>query len=192
MKANIYLLIAILSAVIFLGCASNEGTTTSSSSAYQDVPSFYLAPPQASESIYGVGVAKDELLDISKEIAIDYAQNDISFQVGVQVQTSMVDYAQDLGEGTNGQLILFIITVARQIVNIPMLTGTTVEKLASTKDGSVYALVSFSRENILAIAEETLVRNEISAFPNINLQEALRRLDAQLDNNPTYSVPVTR
>ncbi len=192
MKINICLLLVMLFTVVFFGCASNEGATTNVSFDYQDVPSFYLSPPEASESIYGVGVAKNESLDISKELAISRAQSDISFQVGIQVQTSMVDYAQEIGEGANDTLIFFIITATRQIVNAPMLEGTTVEKLSTTKDGTVYALVSFSRENILAKAEEVFIQNEYSVFPNFNLQEALSRIDTQLENNPTYSVPVTR
>lgn len=198
-KHIIFLCVMTLVLLALIGCASkktdDEGSDSTSTVAepqdFSDVPDFYLNPPQAGDKIFGVGVAKTQRLDLSKKLAVSRARDDIAFQIEAQVQSSISDYAQEGGEGTNSQLITFIETVSRQIADTT-LAGTTTEKMSNSKDGTIYALVSFPKANILKAANDVFVRNEDAAFAEFKAREALDRLDAQLKDNPTISQPVTQ
>ncbi len=197
MKKYIYVIAIVLILLVLVGCQSKsqqanneEDVTKGEVQDFSDVPDFYLNPPQADDKIYGVGVAKTQRLDLSKKLALSRARDDIAFQISAQVQSTINDYAQEGGESSNSQLITFIETVSRQIADTT-LAGTTTEKIANSKDGTIYALVSFPKANILKAASEVFQRNEDAAFAEFKAREAFDRLDQQLNNNPTTSRPIT-
>ena len=194
MKIYTHIILMIFLFLVMLGCQSNSQEKKESKANevqdFSDVPDFYLNPPKADDKIYGVGVAKTQRLDLSKKLALSRARDDIAFQISAQVQSTINDYAQEGGEGDNSQLITFIETVSRQIADTT-LSGTTTEKMANSKDGTIYSLISFPKANILKSANEVFQRNEDAAFAEFKAREAFERLDMQLNNNPTTSQPRT-
>lgn len=151
---------------------------------HKDVPSFFLNPPISKDVFYGVGTAKMKKLNAAKKAATARARDDIAFQISAQIQSSISDYYQESGAEEDSQAISFYESVSRQITDT-VLQGTTPEKFESGKDGTIYALVSYPKENLLKEAEKAFVRNEDAAFAEFKAQEALKRLDAQISDKPT-------
>lgn len=185
----ILLLVASVSLGVLVSCASKKSASAKISEEMvdigdMDVPDFYINPPLSDTTLYGVGSAKMKQLDASRRNALARARNDIAFQINVQVQASMVDYYQESGTVDTTQALTFAESISRQISDTT-LSGARTEEIAVSDDGTVYALVSYPTENILASAEEAFIRNESAAFAEFKAQEALKRLDAQLENNPT-------
>ncbi|MFP4154001.1 MAG: LPP20 family lipoprotein [Alkalispirochaeta sp.] len=149
-----------------------------------DAPDWFLNPPQADDAIYGIGTAKMSDLARSRNVATSRARNDIAFQMNAQIQAAITDYAQESGVDDNNQVINFVETISRQTTETT-LQGTRQEEAYVAQDGTVFILVSFPKNNFLEASEEAFQRNEDAAFAEFKAQQALDRLDAQMQNNPT-------
>lgn len=149
----------------------------------REIPKFYLNPPTSKDYIYGVGEARLSTLSLSRTTALSRARDDVARQVQVAVKSAITDYAQQAGEGNNQQTVQFVETVSRQIVNVT-LSGVRTERIEPAEDGTVYALVSYPVANLKEVASREFARNEASAFAEFKANEALKRLDAELQNNP--------
>jgi LPP20 lipoprotein len=169
-----WLLFSVVIAAITIGsCASSRGIDKS------EIPGFYLAPPVARDTLYGVGQAKASTLDLSRTTAIARARDDVARQVQVSVKNALTDYAQQAGEGDNQQTLNFVETVSRQIVDVT-LSGCHPEKIEVADSGTVYALVSYPVANLLDAARTQFRRNEASAFAEFKADEAVDRLDQEI------------
>ncbi len=154
-----------------------------------DVPQFFLLPPVAEDAFYGVGSAKMSSIDMSKTMSISRARDDIARQVNLQVKNAITDYAQEAGANSS-QTIKFVETVSRQIAEAK-LQGAKPKEMYVSKDGTIYALVEYQISNFKSDADEIFKRNEEAAFSEFKAAQALEKLDMELKNNPTKSVPVT-
>lgn len=174
--------IALVALFIVVGCSSSPDP--SPQQAPSDTPAFYLNPPRADDAIYGVGSALMSSLDTSRRMAIARAREDIAFQMNAQIEAAIIDYAQEAGVDGNNQVISFVETISRQVTETT-LQNTTTEEVAQGGDGTVYALVSFPRNQFREQAAQAFSRNEDAAFAEFQAQQALDYLDAQLDNSPS-------
>lgn len=188
------MLVSFLVLFALVSCASKSDTTEEKPQATKDskeldkmlegIPGFYLNPPISNTIVYGVGSAKMQKLDASRKMAIARARDDIAFQIRVQVQSSIVDYYQEAGEGDGTQALSFSENISRQIADTT-LSGAKPEEVAAGPDGTIYALVSFPKDGVLKAAEDAFTRNEDAAFAEFKANEALARLDATLTDSPT-------
>ena len=188
---KLLLSLSIIGMLVLASCASNDSGTISTKEenvavggAVQKVPAFYLNPPITEDKLYGVGSAKLSKLDASRKLAISRARDDIGFQVSTQVRASINDYFQESGTEESTQALSFVESVSNQLADIE-LTGAITELVEAGDDGTIYALVSFPKANILKNAQEVFTRNEDAAFAEFKASEALDRLDAQLADSPT-------
>lgn len=149
----------------------------------RDIPGFYLNPPTSKDYVYGVGEARLSTLSMSRTAALSRARDDVARQVQVAVKNAITDYAQQAGEGNNQQAIHFVETISRQVADVS-LSGVRTEKIEPTSDGTVYALVSYPVANLLEEAHKKFARNESAAFAEFKANEAVKRLQAEIDNNP--------
>jgi hypothetical protein len=173
-----YLFLLSIVVPVFLSCA------TSGEPVPRDIPDFYLDPPYAEDAIYGVGDAKMSSLSMSRTMALSRARDDVARQVEVLVKNAITDYAQEAGAGRTAQTINFAESVSRQIVEITLRGLRTVE-VAAGRDGTIYALVEYSTSNFLADSAGVFERNEEAAFAEFKANQALDRLNYELENNPT-------
>lgn len=150
------------------------------------VPEFYLNPPKSEDVFYGVGTAKMKTLDASKKAAIARARDDIAFQISVQVESSISDYYQESGGEDENEASAFYETISKQLTDT-VLAGTVPEQVFAGPDGTLYALVSFPKENVLQAAQEEFSKNEGAAFAAFRTEEAVQKLDEQIKNNPTQA-----
>lgn len=169
--------VATLVTLALFGCASSRGVDVS------DIPEFYLNPPIAEDAIYGVGDAQMSSLSMSRTMAFSRARDDVARQVEVSVKNAITDYAQEAGEGDNKQAIEFIETVSRQIVDVT-LRGVKQVEAHVAKDGTVYAMVEYPMNSLMAEAEAAFERNQAAAFAEFKASKALDALNFELDSNP--------
>ena len=148
-----------------------------------EIPDWYLNPPVAEDAIYGLGDAKMSTLSLSRTTAFSRARDDVARQVEVEVKNAITDYAQEAGVDGQKQTIEFIETISRQIVNIT-LRGVRTEKTKVSKDGTVYALVSYGLDAFREDAVAEFKRNEHAAFAEFKAEKALEKLNYELENTP--------
>lgn len=152
----------------------------------RDLPDWFMMPPVAEDAIYGLGMAKMSSDSLSRDTAIARARKDIAFQVSTRVQASMSDYAQESGVDGNTQVINFVESVSKQVADVELRNAVT-EQVYPAVDGTWYAMVSFPKANFTEEVEEIFSRNEDAAFAEFKADEALRRLEADLEANPLQS-----
>lgn len=198
MKKRKILFLIITVAVILFSCASapepepqpkaeEEATEQKESKTAMDIPDFYLNPPVADEVLYGVGSAKMSSVDMSRKMAIARARDDIAFQINATIKAAVTDYAQEAGaDDSEKQIIEFVETISRQIANTT-LSGARTMELYPAEDGTIYALVAYPIVDLADDVTREFQRNEDAAFAEFKAQEALKKLDEELQNNPPKS-----
>ncbi len=148
------------------------------------LPRWVMAPPQADEMFYGVGMAKMSRQDASRRMAYARAREDIAFQMESQVAAAIVDYFQEAGAEDETQMLSFVETISRQVTETTLRDMDNVD-LFIGPDGTFYALVAAPTQDFLDQAAAAFQRNEDAAFAQFQAQQALEFLDAQMRNNPT-------
>ncbi|MBI9102941.1 MAG: LPP20 family lipoprotein [Spirochaetales bacterium] len=180
MKKIITVMLIVLAVFGMASCGSEK---------VSGLPDFVLNPPTADDAFYGVGYGNQSTLQLSKTISMTNARADIARQIETSIQAAVVSYAQESGVDGDTQTISFAESITREITDTT-LSGATPERFEQDSDGGVWVLLSYPKQNLMAAAEESFVRNENAAFGEFKAQQALAALDAQLENNPPTSEPV--
>lgn len=191
MKRVFTLLIVLMMMVTFISCGSEPETGNNTSAANQggaDVPEFFLFPPQAKDAIYGIGSHKSKDLSVAREVATTRARADIAKQVSVSVQTMLTDYFQEAGVGDDKQSIEMVEKITKEVADIE-LSGATTKEVYVTKDmQQVFVLVEYPTDNFIQDqVAEVFQRNESAAFAEFKADQALAKLEHEVDNNPPAS-----
>ena len=148
-----------------------------------EIPIWVLDPPVAEDAIYGIGIAKMSTLSTSRTMALSRARDDVARQVEVGVKNAITDYAKESGVDGQEQIIKFIETISRQIANVTLRGGRT-EKTEVSKDGTLYALVSYPLDVLRNDAVAEFERSESAAWAEFEAEKALEKLNYELENNP--------
>ena len=190
------LVVLLFTAAIVFGFAScgsepeNSGDTAVDTKGL-DVPDWFLVPPQADDMIYGIGVDTRSDMARAKDIAASRARADIAKQLSVTVETMLTDYFQEAGEGDNTQAIEMIESITKEVAEVDLknaILKETYPVLEKNGEYTMYVLVEYDKTK--AVEEEVsqiFQRNESAAFAEFKSQQALERLNAELDNNPPSS-----
>ncbi|MFP4637526.1 MAG: LPP20 family lipoprotein [Spirochaetaceae bacterium] len=182
MKRLGYLIVVLIVVAFVVSCASDAEEEAEPAPAEQaGAPDWYLNPPTAEDALYGVGSAKMSSLDTSRRMAMSRAREDIAFQMNASIEAAIVDYAQESGVDDNNQVINFVENISRQVTETT-LEGTTPEEVSQGPDGTIYALMSFPKENYRQATGEAFQRNEDAAFAEFKAEQALDYLDRQLED----------
>ena len=181
------IVLSILTVVMLLAsCASAPAPTAApeptQTAKGSNLPDFFLNPPIYEDQIVGLGMAKMSSDSISRQTAIMRARTDIAYQMNTRVEAMLTDYFQEAGSGDDVQVITFVESISKQITNIDLKTAVT--KQQAENDGMWYAMVVYP---VRALADEVgglFERNENAAFAEFKADEALKRLDASLEDKP--------
>ncbi|MEW5816404.1 MAG: LPP20 family lipoprotein [Spirochaetota bacterium] len=176
------LLLPVIGAAVLFACASAPEQPAKELE-QPDFPEWYLNPPIAEDAIYGLGMAKLSSDDMSRKMAASRARDDIAFQINVTVKSAITDYAQEAGVDAQKQVINFAESVSRQIANTKLAGAKTVKQYKG-KDNTWYVLVMYPMNNLKEDVQQEFVRNEGSMFAEFKANEALKRLEAEVDSNP--------
>jgi len=150
-----------------------------------NLPDFFLNPPIYEDQIVGLGMAKMSSDSISRQTAIMRARTDIAYQMNTRVEAMLTDYFQEAGSGDNTQVITFVESISKQITNIDLKTAVT--KQQAENEGTWYAMVVYPVRALVDEVGALFERDENAAFAEFKADEALRRLDASLEDKPLVS-----
>ena len=121
-------------------------------------------------------------IDTSRKMAVARAREDIAFQMNASIKAAITDYSQEADVDGKTQIVNFDETVSKQITETT-LSGVKTENVADGSDGTFYALVSYPMNNFMDAAFEEFQRNEDSAFAQFIAEQALDKLDTELQEN---------
>lgn len=181
------LILASLMLIFSLVSCGSDPEVVSNDGKKMDVPEWFLMPPQADDAIYGIGVAKSSDMARARDLAATRARADIAKQVSVSVETMLTDYFQEAGVEGDTQAMQFVESITKEVASID-LNGATTKELYPAEDGTFFALVEYPLNNFLEEqVADVFQRNESAAFAEFKAQEALDRLNAEVNNNPPAS-----
>ncbi len=152
----------------------------------RDLPKFFLNPPAPEDQYVGLGMAKLKDDNLSRTAALARARADIATQISVVVESMLTDYAQESGADNNTQTLTFVERVSKEVANIE-LSGAITKEQYPANDGTWYVMVYFPKGSLLDEVEEVFNRNEDAAFAEFKAQQALDRLNSELEDNPPKS-----
>ncbi len=194
MKKILLLGIAVVIAIGLVACGGT-GTTESGGEMQKEdtsnLPDWVMNMEMSEDVMYGIGYAKMSNLNTSRTTALARARTDISFQIKSTIQAMMTDYQQEAGVDDNTQTINFVESVSKQLTD-NVLSGLTPDKMAVMDDNGVWVRVIYKKSDFLDDAKETFVRNEDAAFAEFKADQALDKLNHELESNPPSSEPVTK
>jgi hypothetical protein len=187
MKKGCYVFLALIIAVMAMGCASSSPTVGTDPS---DLPDFVLNPPSQEDAIFGMGSAKLSSDNQSMSIAEARARQSLAFQLNANVQAMITDYSREAGTQNNTASLEFVESVGRQVTQA-QLNGVVPVKREKLKDGTWWVLVSYSKADA-AKAAAGIIENEASRYAEFKAMDALQRMDDQLSKINTTPEPVTK
>jgi len=183
---RIGIMMAVIAALVMTGCASAPEEESAGPPERRDLPEFFLNPPQPEDQFVGLGMAKLQDDNLSRTTALARARADIAAQVAVSVETMLTDYAQESGADNNTQTLTFVERITKEVADIELRGAVTKEQYPSN-DGTWYVMVYFPRASMIDNVGEVFNRNEDAAFAEFKAQQALERLNAEVENNPPRS-----
>lgn len=149
----------------------------------RDLPQFFLNPPMYEDQIVGLGMAKMSSDNVSRQTAVARARTDIAFQMDTRVEAMLTDYFQEAGSGDESQAIQFVESISKQIANIDLKNAKTAEVYAAM-DGTWYAMVTYPVRELVTEVDNLFQRNETAAFAEFKADEAMRKLEASIEDKP--------
>ncbi len=122
-----------------------------------DIPEWYLNPPQAEDAIYQAGDAVKSSMALAKDAADARARDAIARTVELRVTNMMKDFMQQSGMGEDAEALEFTSSVSKQVANT-VLKGCRIVKREMKVEGNNYHAYSLAEYNLNSLIEET--RNE--------------------------------
>jgi len=154
-----------------------------------DIPEFFLSPPILDDQFVGLGLARLSDPTLSRRTALARARADIATQVSVSVETMLVDYQQEAGAGSDAQALSFIEQTTKEVADIELQGAVTTEQYAA-EDGTWFVMVYYPKDAIIEEVGGIFERGEGAAFAEFQAEQALERLNAEVENNPPSSAGV--
>lgn len=178
-----------VAAVLLLSACATKDESSEGPAQRRDLPDFFLNPPQLEDQYVGLGMAKLKDDNLSRTTAQARARADIAAQVAVKVESMLTDYAQESGADDNAQTLTFVERVSKEVANIE-LKGAETQEQYPANDGTWYVMVYFPKAAMLDEVDQVFNRNEDAAFAEFKAQQALERLNAEIEDDPPISAGV--
>lgn len=176
-------------AVVLAACASKDAGESAGNAGppqRRDFPEFFLNPPVLEEQYVGLGMAKLADDNLSRTTALARGRADIASQVSVVVESMLTDYAQESGADGSTQTLNFVERVTKEVADIELRGAVTQEQYPAA-DGTWYVMVYFPKAALLDEVQQVFNRNEDASFAEFKAQQALERLNSELENSPPKS-----
>ncbi len=180
------LFVSVVSCVTSNSDNGNSSNNNAQSRVRTDVPSWFLLPPTASDSIYAVGYAKRTNMQLAMQIAANRARDEISRVIGVKVSNMVKDFLEEAGVTGESVATEYNSSVSRSITD-NFLSGTRVanQELYTATDGSyeAFVLVQVQLADMSNRIDEVM-RNNAAAYARLQanrgfdeLTQALREMN---------------
>ena len=178
-----------VAAVLTLSACATKDEASAGPPQRRDLPDFFLNPPKLEDQYVGLGMAKLKDDNLSRTTAQARARADIAAQVAVKVESMLTDYAQESGADDDTQTLTFVERVSKEVADLE-LRGAETQEQYPANDGTWYVMVYFPKAALLDEVGQVFNRNEDAAFAEFKAQQALDRLNAELEDNPPRSAGV--
>jgi len=119
-----------------------------------DIPEWYLNPPQAEDAIYEAGDAAKQSMALAKTAADARARDAIARTLEVKVSNMLKNFMQESGIGEDAEALEFTSSVSKQVAN-NVLNGARVIKREMKTEGSSYHAYSLVEYNLNSLIQET-------------------------------------
>ena len=121
----------------------------------QDIPDWYLNPPQAEDVLYEAGDAAKMSMALAKEASDSRARDGIARAIEVKVSNMLKNFMQQSGMGEDADALEFTSSVSKQVANT-VLRGCRITKREMKVEGSQYHSYSLAEYNLNSLIQETL------------------------------------
>lgn len=197
MKKNIVFIIAVVVLIsLFSGCQSGRSGFQPIEPVRQRIigaegveqPDWVYQTPKSADLHYETGYAKLSNKANSIKRANAEAKEKISQWINTNVQSVVINYTSDFGEGDNRQALEAFESISR-LTSETSLVGVTQEAVWVDQDGGVWVLCSMPIENTLKAFERAATSvaaqfetNEAAKYAESKMNEALEKLEQTLKN----------
>ncbi|MBU4446658.1 LPP20 family lipoprotein [bacterium] len=146
-----------------------------------DIPKWYLNPPQTEDAIYEAGDAAKQSMALAKEAADARARDAIARTLEVKVSNMLKNFMQESGIGEDAEALEFTSSVSKQIVN-SVLQGARVVKREMKTEGSSYHAYSLVEYNLNSLIQETqkAARQKKSLYNEAKAKMSFDELDKEI------------
>ena len=139
-----------------------------------DIPDWYLNPPLAEDTWYGLGHARKDAVSRSRSKTLSFALADIARQVEVLANHAVIEIAREGGLDQAEHWLSVIESVSWERVQIA-LYGAKTEKTQVAQNGTVYAMASSARRPVLDALRNRLAA-EIELLSSFNEWQRVQTL----------------
>ncbi|MFP4547738.1 MAG: LPP20 family lipoprotein [Fidelibacterota bacterium] len=151
-----------------------------------DIPDWYLNPPQAEDAILEAGDAVKHSMGLAKEAADARARDAIARTIEVKVNSMFKNFMQESGVGEEAEALEFTSSVSKQIT-ANVLRGVRITQRDMRPEGNMYHAYSLAQYDLNSLVQESLnaarkqkaLYNEAKA--NLSFQELEKEIE-KLEN----------
>jgi hypothetical protein len=180
-KNSVWLIVALIAAVVVEGCGSAPATTATAAPALTAPDWADELPPE--DAFWGIGIAKLQNESLAQQAATSRARRAVAEQLSVLVKGMLTDYAREAGTLSDSTSIQLVESVGRDLVS-NQLSGAAPNARKRMPDGTWWVRVSLPKADAKKAATSA-IDSEAARFADFKAQEALKMMDAQLDKaNP--------
>jgi hypothetical protein len=180
MKKSVPMLLISLLVFSFVGfgCASTQSAGPGADS-NEMPPWLNEIPPE--NALWGIGIAKQSNLSMSKTTAEARGRVSIARQLNSYIQAMFTDYNRDAGTSGAQANVSLQEDISRQVTNL-QLTGSTPIRNWVAKDGTYWVLIECPKSTVKD-SVSGIIDNEAAQYAEFKASQALEMLDAQLAKN---------
>lgn len=148
MRKVIFVLLSV-PVVLFWNCSSAPDNVI------ENIPEWYLNPPQTEDAFHGVGDAVKMSKSLAKQSAKARAWNEVAIAIEVIVINRLKNFMQESGVGDNAEALEFTESVSEQVVS-QALESCTIIKRAVIPEGDSYHAYALARYELNSLVKINL------------------------------------
>jgi hypothetical protein len=165
-----------------VGCGSAPQTSGTAPATAQDptLPTWIDdLPPE--DVLWGVGIAKQSNLSMTRTTARNRAVVDIARQIDSRVKAMFTDYNRDAGTSGSQANLSLQEDVTRTLTDVD-LSGTETNANWTAPDGTYWIRVAYPKANLLKTAEQ-IFDSEAARYAEFKADEALAIMQNELSRS---------
>lgn len=165
-------------AISLMGCAGSYMSGSANLYETREAPEWVESRPAIEGIIVGVGQSKNQNPGVAKNIAAQYARDEIAASVKVRVESLINDFMQTSGIGGQAGAIEFTQAVSVGVTDAT-LAGAMIRETFLAQDGTYFVLMDYSLDNARRAAIQS-ARQEVAAWNEFMAGQDFERLEEEL------------
>ncbi len=177
MRKFVLVLMLLPLALFLMNCGGGKPKTK-----MNDIPDWYLNPPQTEDAILEAGDASKHSMGLAKEAADARARDAISKAIEVKVSTMFKNFMQESGIGDDAEALEFTSSVSKQ-VTANVLRGCRIVKREMKTEGNLYHAYSMAQYDLNGLVQETLnaARKQKSLYNEAKANLSFQELEKEIE-----------